>query len=440
MTDGWEDRPTAQPPTEARPGTDAAPGTGGRPGPTGWPGAGGDRPGPGGRALRVVVAPDSFKGSLTSVEAADAIAAGWLAARPGDTVERVPLADGGAGSTDALLAAGGWEPRETAVHDPLGRTVDARWLADVEGRRAFVEMAEASGLARVPAEARSSAAGRASTRGTGELVRAALDAGFLDIVLGVGGSATTDGGSGALVALGASVRDRRGDPVAPGGLGLADVATVDLDGLDARLAHLRLRIASDVTNPLCGPSGAAAVYGPQKGASPPDVERLDAALAHWAEVLAAAAGREAADEPGAGAAGGTAFAFLAIRDRLGSLGLVPGVALLAEEVGLRERIAAADVVVTGEGRIDAQTAFGKTALGVARIAREEATPCVAIGGAVEPAGAAALAGLGAVAVAAVTAPTTVEAAMAARAEPVARAAERVARLVSLGLQLAEPEP
>jgi len=393
-----------------------------------------------GRRLRVVIAPDSFKGSLTSIEVADAIAAGWRAARPDDVVERVPLADGGAGSTDALLAAGGWEVREAGVHDPLGTTVDARWLADVAGRRAFIEMAEASGLARVPAEVRPTAAGRASTRGTGELIRAALDAGFLDIVLGVGGSATTDGGAGALVALGAVVRDGRGDPVGPGGLALTDVAAVDLSGLDGRLAHLRLRIASDVTNPLCGPSGAAAVYGPQKGASPAEVERLDAALGRWAEALTTAAGRDAADEPGAGAAGGTAFAFLAIRDRLGSLGLVPGVTLLAEEVGLRERIAAADLVLTGEGRIDAQTAFGKTALGVARMAREEDTPCVAIGGAVEPAGAAALATVGAVAVAAVTAPTTVEAAMAARAEPVARAAERVARLVTLGTMLAEREP
>ncbi len=392
-----------------------------------------------GRPLRVVVAPDSFKGSLTSVEVADAIAAGWRAARPADVVERVPLADGGAGSTDALLAAGGWELREAGVHDPLGTTVDARWLADVAGRRAFIEMAEASGLARVPAESRPTAAGRASTRGTGELIRAALDAGFLDIVLGVGGSATTDGGAGALVALGAVVRDGRGDPVGPGGLALADVASVDLDGLDGRLAHLRLRIASDVTNPLCGPSGAAAVYGPQKGASPAEVELLDAALARWAATLATAAGHDAADEPGAGAAGGTAFAFLAIRDRIGSLGLVPGVAMLAEEVGLRERIAAADLVVTGEGRIDAQTAFGKTALGVARIAREERVPCVAIGGAVEPAGAAALGVLGAVAIAAVTAPTTVEAAMAARAEPVARTAERAARLVTIGALLAERE-
>ncbi len=388
------------------------------------------------QALRVVVAPDSYKGSLTSVEVADAIAAGWHTARPADIVERVPLADGGAGSTDALLAAGGWEVRESGVRDPLGRTVDARWLADVEGRRAFIEMAEASGLARIPPEDRPSAAGRASTRGTGELIRAALDAGYLDIVLGVGGSATTDGGAGALVALGAELRDRRGEPVPPGGLALAEVASVDLAGLDARLARLRIRIASDVTNPLCGPSGAAAVYGPQKGASAREVERLDAALARWGDVLEAAAGRDARDEPGAGAAGGTAFAFLAIRDRVGSIELVPGVALLAEEVGLRERIVAADLVITGEGRIDAQTAFGKTALGVARIAREAGRPCVAIGGAVEPECAAALAALGVVAVAAVTQPTTVDAAMGAGAGPVAAAAERVARLLAVGARLA----
>lgn len=390
--------------------------------------------------LRVVVAPDSFKGSLTSVEVTDAIATGWRVARPADRVERVPLADGGAGSTDALIAAGGWEVRTATVHDPLGRPVSARWLADPEGGRAFVEMAEASGLWRVAPEDRPAAAGVASTRGTGELVRAALDAGLTSVVLGVGGSATTDGGSGALAALGVVARDAYGEPVDDGGLALAEVASVDLSRLDPRVATLRLRIASDVTNPLRGPSGAAAVYGPQKGASREDVSRLDAALGRWAAALAAATGRDASDEPGAGAAGGTAFGFLAIRDRLGSLGLVPGVAMLADEVGLRERIAAADLVVTGEGRIDAQTAFGKTALGVARMAHEEGVPCVAIGGAVEPEGAAALAKAGAVAVAAIMAPTTVEAAMAARSEPVARAAERVARLLTLGAALGERDP
>ncbi len=390
--------------------------------------------------LHVVVAPDSFKGSLTSVEVADAIATGWRAARPADHVQRVPLADGGAGSTDALVAAGGWEVRTATVHDPLGRPVSARWLADPDGGRAFVEMAEASGLWRVAPEDRPAAAGVASTRGTGELVRAALDAGLTNVVLGVGGSATTDGGAGALAALGITARDTYGEPVDDGGLALAGVASVDLSRLDPRLATLRLRIASDVTNPLRGPTGAAAVYGPQKGASPEVVSLLDAALGRWASALAAATGHDASDEPGAGAAGGTAFAFLAIRDRLGAFGLVPGVAMLADEVGLRERVAAADLVVTGEGRIDAQTAFGKTALGVARIAREEGVPCVAIGGAVEPEGATALAAVGAVAVAAVMAPMTVEAAMAARAEPVQRAAERVARLLTLGAVLGEREP
>jgi len=445
---------------------------------------------PASRPLRIVVAPDSFKGSLTSVEVADAISMGWRAARPGDIVDVVPLADGGAGTIDALLAAGGWQARTVTVHDPLGRPVEARWLAADDGRRAFVEMAEASGLARVPLAERPAAAVHASTRGTGELLCAVLDAGIRDVVLGVGGSATTDGGAGALAALGARIETADGARMGtgnellprPGGGALAGVARVDLAGLDLRLAGMRLRIACDVSNPLLGPAGAAAVYGPQKGASPEDVERLDSALARWADALAAAsasaagldargvpqdgvadrdprdvpgAGADGAgpgldprdvpqagaagrvdprDVPGAGAAGGTTFAFLAVAGRLGSVTLVPGVELVAAEVDLDGRVRAADLVITGEGRIDAQTAFGKTCLGVARIARDAGVPCVALGGSVEQGGATALAAVGAVAQPVHPIPIAVAEAMAAGAAPVRAAAERIARSVTtLGL-------
>ena len=383
-----------------------------------------------GRPLRIVVAPDSFKGSLTSVEVADAIAAGWRSARPDDVVDAVPLADGGAGTIDALFAAGGWRARTTVVHDPLGREAQARWLAADDGRRAFVEMAQASGLARVPLAERPSAAVHASTAGTGELLRAVLRAGLTEVVLGVGGSATTDGGAGALVTLGARLLDADENPVGPGGGALAQVARVDLSGLGPRLASIHLRIACDVSNPLLGPAGAAAVYGPQKGASPADVALLDAALAAWADALAAASGRDPRDVPGAGAAGGTTFAFLAIADRLGSVALVPGVELVAAEVGLAARVRVADLVVTGEGRIDAQTAFGKTCLGVARIAQDARVPCVALGGAVDEAGAAALAAVGAVAVPVTPGPVDVAAAMAAGGAPVRAAGERIARTVT----------
>ena len=422
-----------------------------------------DRPAAG-RRLRVVIAPDSFKGSLTSVEVAAAISAGWLAARPGDETIPAPLADGGAGTIDAFIAAGGWEVRGAVARDPLGRPVDARWLVADDGRRAFVEMAEANGLARTSADDRArGAARRATTFGTGDLIIAALDAGIRDVVLGLGGSATTDGGAGMLQALGARVVDAHGDQVAAGGTGLADVRLVALDELDPRLAELNLRVACDVTNPLLGPAGAAATYGPQKGATPSDVAELDAALGRWADILErdevrgtagraaagraaagrAAAGRAAAaraplprDVPGAGAAGGTTFALIAIAGRLASFSLVPGVAVVIAEVGLPARVAGADLVITGEGRIDAQTAFGKTALGVARLARDAGVPCLALGGGVTPEGVAALAAVDALAIPVVEGPTTVEEAMAAGPGPVARAAERVARLVTLGALLA----
>jgi glycerate kinase len=408
-----------------------------------------DRPAPG-RRLRVVIAPDSFKGSLTSVEVAAAISAGWLAARPGDETIPAPLADGGAGTIDAFIAAGGWEVREAVARDPLGRPVTARWLVANDGRRAFVEMAEANGLARTSADDRArGAARRATTFGTGDLIIAALDAGIRDVVLGLGGSATTDGGAGMLQALGARVMDEHGDQVAAGGAGLADVRLVALDELDPRLAELHLRVACDVTNPLLGPDGAAAMYGPQKGATPSDVVELDAALGRWADILERDAAHGTAaratvaraplprDVPGAGAAGGTPFALIAVAGHLASFSLVPGVAVVIAEVGLPARVAGADLVITGEGRVDAQTAFGKTALGVARLARDAGVPCLALGGGVTPEGAAALAAVGALAIPVVEGPITVEEAMAAGPGPVARAAERVARLVTIGALLAE---
>ncbi len=414
-----------------------------------------------GRRLRVVIAPDSYKGSLTSVEVAAAISAGWLAARPGDETIAAPLADGGAGTIDAFIASGGWEVREAIARDPLGRPVQARWLVAGDGRRAFIEMAEASGLARTSASDRASgAARRANTFGTGDLILAALDAGIRDIVLGLGGSATTDGGAGMLQALGARVRDANGDEVASGGAALADVSLAALDELDPRLAELRIRVACDVTNPLLGPDGAAATYGPQKGATPADVVVLEAGLARWADILerdtartrwASREGRPGPamsqpastgtplprDVPGAGAAGGTTFALVAIAGRLGGFAIVPGVAVVIAEVGLPARVARADLVITGEGRIDAQTAFGKTALGVARLAHAAGVPCLALGGGVTPEGVAALATVGAVAIPVVEGPTTVEAAMAAGPDPIARSAERVARLVTIGALLGD---
>lgn len=366
----------------------------------------------------VLFAPDSFKGSLTSVQVARALADGWSRARPGDTPLLCPLADGGEGTLEAIAAAGGWVWQRAEVHDPLGRAITARWLRSDDGASAIIEMAEASGLSRVAPEERNAV--EASSVGTGEAIRAALDAGVTSIVLGIGGSATTDGGAGLLRGLGARA-DR-------------DEASADLDDLDPRLASVDLAVACDVSNPLLGPNGAAAVYGPQKGASAADVVELDRRLAIYADALEAAAGQRIRETPGAGAAGGVGFGLLAIAERFHSFALQSGVELLMDATHFDARLAEADLVVTGEGRIDAQTAFGKTALGVASRAAEAGVPCVAVGGGVEPEGIDALAAVGAVAMPVVERPQSVEAAMAAGAEPLERCGERLARLVSVASQ------
>ena len=367
------------------------------------------------RPLRVLVAPDSFKGSLTSVEVARALTAGWLRARPGDEVRLAPLADGGEGTLVAIEASGGWRWREADARDPIGRPIRARWLARDDGRAAVIEMAAASGLSRVAAAERDAVG--ATTAGTGDLLRAALDAGIREIALGIGGSATTDGGAGVLRALGATVSQ--------------DLAVVDLAGLDPRLAETNLRIACDVSNPLLGPDGAAAVYGPQKGATPEQVEALDARLSRFADALEAVTGRHERDTPGAGAAGGLGFGLLCLAGRLASLRLEPGIELVMAEAGFDIALGTADVVITGEGRIDAQTAFGKTALGVAKRAGAADVPCIAVGGGVTTDGIEALGAIGAVVVPVSEGPQTVEQAMAAGAAPLERCGERIARLVTL---------
>ena len=371
--------------------------------------------------LRVVIAPDSFKGSLTSVQVAEALARGWREARPDDEILLAPLADGGEGTLVAIEAAGGWEWRTVAATDPIGRPVAARWLRSVDGRRAVVELAEASGLSRLTAAERDPMG--ASTLGTGEVLRAVVDDGIRSITLGIGGSATSDGGSGVLRALGAVID--------------WPASSVALAGLDTRLGDVDLRIACDVSNPLLGPRGAAATYGPQKGASPAQVAELDARLARFADALAAATRRDERETPGAGAAGGTAFGLVSIADRFGSIRLVPGVDVVMEETGLRDKVAGAGLVLTGEGRIDAQTAFGKTALGVAKLAREAGVPCVAVGGGVEPEGEAALAEVGAIAFGVSEKPQSLEEAIAAGVAPLERCGRRLARLLSAGRTLRE---
>jgi glycerate kinase len=324
-------------------------------------------------AQRVLVAADKFKGSLTAVQVAERVTAGLRRVVPGLEVEALPVADGGDGTVAAAVAAG-FERREVRVAGPLGHEVTAAFA--LHGDTAVVEMAEASGLQRLPAEV--FAPLTASTYGSGELLRAALDAGARTIVFGVGGSATTDGGAGMLSALGARFLDAGGEPVTPGGGGLTDLASADLSGLDPRFSSVELVLASDVDNPLTGPKGAPAVYGPQKGASPDDVAKLDTALAHYAKVLEETIGPKAADyavSPGAGAAGGIGYGALLLGARFR-----PGIEVMLDVLGFAPALERADLVITGEGSLDEQTLHGKAPAGVAAAARAADREVVAVCG------------------------------------------------------------
>ena len=330
-----------------------------------------------GAGQRVLVAPDKFKGSATAGEVAEHVAIGIRRAAPHVRTMTLPIADGGDGTVDAAVAAG-FGRREATVAGPLGDPVRAAFA--VRGDTAVVEMAEASGLRRLPGGRL--AALDAGTYGTGELIRAALDAGAKTIVLGVGGSATTDGGAGMLTALGARLLGDQGDALPGGGGALARLAAADLSGLDERLAATHVVLASDVDNPLLGEHGAAAIYAPQKGASTDDVARLESGLAQLVSVLSQSLGADAAraaDEPGAGAAGGIGFAALA------ALGAQrqSGIDVLLDVLGFDKALADATFVITGEGRLDEQTLHGKAPAGVARAARRRGLPVAAVCGLLE---------------------------------------------------------
>jgi len=321
--------------------------------------------------MKIVVAPDKFKGSLPATQVAAAIAAGLHAGRPGAEVVTIPVADGGEGTVDAAVAAG-FERVPVTAAGPAGDPVRASYAR--RGEVAVVELAGVCGLARLPA-------GRpapltASSFGAGEVLRAALEAGARRIVLGVGGSASTDGGAGLLQALGVRVLDTCGEPVRPGGAGLREVAALDLTGLHRALYPADIILAADVDNPLTGPDGAAEVYGPQKGASPAEVAALDAGLRRWAAVVAAAVGRDWSRTPGAGAAGGVGFAALAV---LGATRR-PGIELVLDLAGFETALDGADLVITGEGSLDAQSLAGKTPVGVARAAARRGIAVVAVAG------------------------------------------------------------
>ena len=324
--------------------------------------------------MKIVIAPDSFKDSLSAEKVADAIAAGLADVMPHAQLVKCPMADGGEGTVEAIVAAGNGQLRRNHVQGPLGAPVEAHWGWLPDSHTAIIEMAEASGLQLLKPEQRNACI--TSTFGTGELIKAALDAGARRVILAIGGSATNDAGAGALQALGLGLFDAQGNSLPRGGLALAHVARIELSGLDPRLAEVRFEIAADVNNPLCGEHGASAIFGPQKGASAEQVQLLDQALGHFADHCANVLPKDVRHEPGSGAAGGLGFAakaFFGAQFRA-------GVEVVAELVGLAEAVKGADLVITGEGRFDAQTLRGKTPFGVASIARAEGVPVVVLAG------------------------------------------------------------
>jgi glycerate kinase len=323
--------------------------------------------------MKIVIAPDSFKESLSAPKVAAAIAQGFIQASPDVHCVCIPMADGGEGTVEAILAATGGESRVNVVEDALGRPIQAQW-GWLPGKIAIIEMACAAGLEHIAVAERDPL--RASSFGVGQLIRHALDLGARHIVLGLGGSATNDAGAGMLQALGLVLLDVQGNPLAPGGAALTKLARIDSRFLDARLKDIQVTIASDVNNPLCGPKGASAIFGPQKGATSEQVQILDAALEHFADQCAVVLGEDHRLASGAGAAGGLGFAaraWMQARFR-------PGVEVVAELGGLASAIEGAQLVITGEGRMDAQTLHGKTPMGVAKIAQAAGVPVIAIAG------------------------------------------------------------
>jgi glycerate kinase len=334
--------------------------------------------------VRVLVAPDKFRGTLTAQEAGEAVARGWGTARPGDVLEVLPMADGGEGTLESLAAALSGELRTVEVTGPLGERIHAPFGLATSGseRVGIVEMARASGLELVPADRRDPKV--TTTRGTGELVLAACRAGATRVIVCIGGSATNDGGAGMAQALGVRLVDESGADLGPGGVELLRLARIDADGLAPEVREAEFVVASDVDNPLLGPAGASAVYGPQKGADPPDVELLDRALSRFADVIRRDLGIDIADRPGAGAAGGLGAGLMAFL----RADLRPGVDVVMDAVRFRDRAARADLVITGEGKFDDQSLRGKTPAGVMAVAGQLGIPVVIVCGqaAVAPGG------------------------------------------------------
>ena len=328
--------------------------------------------------MKIVIAPQGFKAGISGLEAAQAIARGVTAALPSAETVLAPVADGGDGTLHALVDATGGQVFTSTVTGPLGHPLEARWGVMGDGRTAVIEMALASGLALVPQRRRNPRI--TTTAGTGEIMKEALERGYTRIIVGLGGSATNDGGAGFATALGARFLDAEGRSLPPGGSALARLDRVEHSGLHPRLADATIIAATDVTNPLCGPDGASAIFGPQKGANPDMVRELDAALANYARVVARDVGSDVLDQPGAGAAGGLGAGLMAFAGAT----LQSGIDMVCEVLNFDEMLKDADLVITGEGRADRSTIFNKAPAGVARHAQAHGVPTLLLAGSLGP--------------------------------------------------------
>ncbi len=382
--------------------------------------------------MKVVIAPQSFKGSISALDAARAMEQGVKRVFPDTETVLAPVADGGDGTLETLVEATEGDIRSAKVTGPTGEPVEAEWGALGDGETAMIEMARTSGLALLSLDERDPL--RATTYGLGEIIREALVAGFRSFIVGIGGSATNDGGAGMAQALGVRLLDGSGNDLPPGGAALADLRKIDASGLDARAAASQFSVACDVSNPLTGPEGASAVYGPQKGATPELVEQLDAALGNFAEVVERDIGRSIDDVPGSGAAGGLGGGMMAFLD--GSLRA--GVDIVLDQVGLNEQLEGADLVITGEGQLDFQTVYHKAPIGVAWRAKERGIPVIAISGSlgqgfedVHPEGIDAVASI-------VCAPMSLDEASTRSGELIADAAAEAMRFMKVGSKVFGP--
>ena len=322
--------------------------------------------------MKIVVAPDSFKGSLTAVEVSDAIGQGVREIFPEAEIVKIPMADGGDGTVQCLVNATGGEILKEKVTAPLGDEVLASYGILGDKKTAVIEMAEASGLTLVPENKRNPLI--TTTYGTGQLIKAGLDQGCRKMIIGIGGSATNDGGAGMLQALGVKLLDREGKEIGLGGGELKKLNRIDISNLDNRRSDTKVLVASDVNNPLCGPKGASKIYGPQKGATPGMIKKLDESLAHFAKLVKRDLHKDIKDTPGAGAAGGLGASLMAFLNAE----LRPGIEIIIEIVKLEQAIKDADLVITGEGKIDSQTIYGKTPIGVAKIAKKYNISVIAV--------------------------------------------------------------